>query len=80
MHVESIEPTVQASGTKRLTRQHDEPLSTVAFKFNLRRYNQEVIKWAREHGCRWDFGTRHSAVKYGHLELVTWLDAHGAPH
>jgi len=30
---------LKASGTKRLKLQHDEPLSSSAFKFNLRRYN-----------------------------------------
>ena len=38
MQVDSIEATVQAPGTKRLRLKHDEPLSSFAFKFNLRRY------------------------------------------
>jgi hypothetical protein len=35
-----MKPTLKASGTKRLTLKSDEPLSNVAFKFNLRHYNQ----------------------------------------
>jgi len=31
------------SGTKRLTLKYDEPLSNVAFKFNLRRYIKERV-------------------------------------
>ena len=34
----TINPTLKAPGTNLLTLECDEPLSTVAFKFNLRRY------------------------------------------
>ena len=33
---------------------YDALLSTVAIKFNLRRYILEVLKWAIDHGCRWN--------------------------
>jgi len=33
-----MKPELKAPGTDLLTLKHDEPLSTVAFKFNLRRY------------------------------------------
>jgi hypothetical protein len=36
-------PTLKPSGTKRLKPNYDEPLSSFAFKFNLRRYT-EVAK------------------------------------
>ena len=38
MQVDPIKPTLKASGTKRLKLKYDEPLSKLAFKFNLRRY------------------------------------------
>jgi hypothetical protein len=40
VQVDPIKPTLKASGTKRLKLQYDEPLSKVAFKFNLRRYTK----------------------------------------
>ena len=40
MQFDPIKPTFKAPGTKRLTPKHDEPLSSVAFKFNLRRYTE----------------------------------------
>jgi len=33
-------PTVKAPATKRLKLHYDKPLSTFAFNFNLRRYNE----------------------------------------
>ena len=39
MQVDPIKPTLKPPGTKRLKLKCDEPLSNVAFKFNLRRYN-----------------------------------------
>jgi len=35
-----IKPTVKAPGTERLNLQYDTLLSSVAFKFNLRRFTQ----------------------------------------
>jgi hypothetical protein len=40
VQVDPIKPTLKAYGTKRLTLKSDEPLSNVAFKFNLRRYSK----------------------------------------
>jgi hypothetical protein len=40
VQIDPIKPTLKASGTKRLTLKSDEPLSNVAFKFNLCRYNE----------------------------------------
>jgi hypothetical protein len=37
-----MKPTLKAPGTKRLKLKHDEPLSNVAFNFNLRRYSVGV--------------------------------------
>ena len=39
MQVDPIKPKLKAPGTKRLQLKCDEPLSSSAFKFNLRRYN-----------------------------------------
>jgi len=36
-----IKPTLQAPGTNDLKLKYDEPVSNVAFKFNLRRYTVE---------------------------------------
>jgi hypothetical protein len=38
VQVEPIKPTLKPSGIKRLKLMCDEPISTSAFKFNLRRY------------------------------------------
>jgi len=37
VHVDPMKPTLKAPGTRRLKVKHDEPLSTFAFSFNLRR-------------------------------------------
>jgi hypothetical protein len=39
VQVEPIKPTLKAPGTNLVTLNHDEPLSTFAFDFNLRRYS-----------------------------------------
>jgi hypothetical protein len=39
VQVDPIKPKLKPPGTKRLKHKHDEPLSSFAFKFNLRRYN-----------------------------------------
>jgi len=41
VQVDPIKPTFKAPGTKRLKLKYDESVSNFAFKFNLRRYNQE---------------------------------------
>ena len=41
VQVDPIKPTSKASGSERLRLKCDEPLSKIAFKFNLRRYNLE---------------------------------------
>jgi hypothetical protein len=38
VQVDSIKPTLKAPGAKHLKLKHDEPLTTLAFNFNLRRY------------------------------------------
>ena len=38
MQVPPIKLTLKAPGTKRLKPKYDEPLSSIGFKFNLRRY------------------------------------------
>ena len=38
MQVDPIKPTLKAPGTKRLKLQYDEPPSSFALKFKLRRY------------------------------------------
>jgi hypothetical protein len=41
VQVDPIKPTLKAPGTKRLRLKYEEPLSKVAFSFNLRRFNLE---------------------------------------
>jgi hypothetical protein len=61
----------------------DEPLSNVAFNFNLRRYNKaadnghlNVLQWAREHGCPWNIvKCEETAAEYRHHEVVQWVRA-----
>jgi len=43
VQVDLIKPTLRAPGTKRLKLQYDGPLSSFAFKFNLRRYTTGAI-------------------------------------
>jgi hypothetical protein len=53
MQIDFMKPTLKAPGTKRSKLKHDEPLSSSAFKFNLRRYNQVPDMWADKVGrCR----------------------------
>ena len=40
VQVDPIKPTLKAPGTKLLKLKYDDPLSNIAFKFKLRRYNQ----------------------------------------
>ena len=50
MQVDPIKPTLKASGTRRLKPKYDEPLSNVASRFNLRRYNEAEMaaaEWQR---------------------------------
>ena len=42
MQVDPIKPTLKAPGTKRLKQKCDAQLSTAAFKFNLRLYNEAM--------------------------------------
>ena len=41
MQVDPIKPMLKAPGTKRLKLKYDEPLLRCAFKYNLRRYNED---------------------------------------
>ena len=48
VQVDPIKRTLKAPGTQRLKLKHDEPLSSYAFRFNLRRYKQmNVVGWCR---------------------------------
>jgi hypothetical protein len=44
VQVDTIQTTLQAPGTKRLKLGYDEPLSTFAFKSNLRRYMMNRVR------------------------------------
>ena len=48
MQVDPIKPTLKAPGTERLKLEYDIPLSSFAFKFNLRRYNENKTKAAQD--------------------------------
>jgi hypothetical protein len=39
----------------------------------------EVLKWARKHGCPWDFWTCFHAAAGGHLEVLQWAREHDCP-
>ena len=41
VQVDPIKPTLKAPGTKRLKLKYDEPLSKIAFEFNLRRCSKD---------------------------------------
>ena len=36
----------------------------------------QVLRWAREQGCPWDFTTCLSAAAGGHLEVLRWAREH----
>jgi len=44
VQVDPIKPTLKASGTKRSTLKSAEPLSSVGFKINLRRYSLRLFR------------------------------------
>ena len=39
----------------------------------------EVLRWAREHGCKWDTATCSDAAWGGHLEVLRWAREHDCP-
>ena len=39
----------------------------------------ELLQWARENGCPWDFRTCEAAARGGHLEVLQWAREHGCP-
>ena len=47
MQVDPIKPTLKTPVTERLNLKHDEPLSSFAFSFNLRRYIEEDREFVR---------------------------------
>lgn len=36
----------------------------------------DVIEWLHSNGYTWDYGTVYQAAKYGHMELLQWLNSH----
>ena len=69
MQVDPMKPTLTPPGTKRLNLKCDEPLSSLGFKFNWRRYTEggqlEVLRWARQQNCPWTIATCAVAARYG---------------
>jgi len=51
--VDPIKPQIKAPGTERVQLQKSEPLSIVAFRFNMRRYTSESATrcWTRMKRC-----------------------------
>ena len=39
--------------------------------------NLEMLKWAREHKCRWAHDTTMNAAQYGHWEILEWAHKGG---
>ena len=72
MQVDPIKPKLQPSRTKRLKLKYDEPLSNVAFKFSLRRYNLAAVIDARasELGRRYTGRGLHSSTSQLNLSRV----------
>jgi len=40
----------------------------------------EVLQWAREQSCEWDWRTMDAAAGGGHLEVLRWAWEHDCPH
>jgi len=39
----------------------------------------EVLKWARENGCKWDSWTCSNAAEGGHLDVLQWARENDCP-
>jgi len=39
----------------------------------------KTLQWLRAHGCNWDEYTIERAEEYGHLNVIEWARANGAP-
>jgi hypothetical protein len=39
----------------------------------------DVLRWALEHNCPWDWMTCHDAVGNGRLAVLQWARAHDCP-
>ena len=39
----------------------------------------DILKWARVHGCPWNYWTCHHAFAEGHLEVLKWAKENGCP-
>ena len=59
VQVDPLKPTLKVPGTKRLTLEFDEPVSSFAFRFNLRRY---AMGWAAAAGFPRQGGNRPISV------------------
>jgi hypothetical protein len=39
----------------------------------------DVLRWARDHGCRWDKWTCYHAAAGGHMAVLRWAREHYCP-
>jgi hypothetical protein len=39
----------------------------------------EVLMWAREHHCPWNYMTCLNAINGGHLDVLKWAREHSCP-
>jgi len=72
VHAYPIKPTLNVPGTNLLTLTCDEPLSTVAFKFNLRRYKKAELAAQRAVEVE---ATRRNAEEARKASVRAGLDA-----
>jgi hypothetical protein len=56
VQVDPIKPTLKAPGIKLLNLKYDKPLSNIAFKFSLRRYNKAIAYANRREACEFVLG------------------------
>ena len=67
MQVQPIKPMLKAPGTKRLKLKYDETPSNVAFKFDLRRYNEGTcVGYGDESRCECTVRSMLIAPKLAH--------------
>jgi len=79
-----MKPTLKAPGTNRLKLKPEEPLSSFAFKFNLRRYSEEDRRLQFEDELRGQLvtlmGGRAMPAHFLHSFLLTFVEPQGASH
>jgi hypothetical protein len=74
VQVDPIKPTLKAPGTRRLTLNCDELLSSSAFKINLRRYNVAAVEASAVHAAAEREERLQAGARANHARCVIVID------